>query len=127
MVYRVPTDVAYLFCVAAPKTNGHASGGTLSELAEAPRSSAEWVEALVQQMAGAKDVDDARERASQVLQAFEQAVLQAARSQVGTSVHLKLISNTPDIAKCGTYSHQLCCLCLCSPRSVAALHVNGFA
>ena len=46
-----------------------------------PKSSAEWVELLVQQMAGAKDLDDARSRATQILQAFEQAVLQQA-SQV---------------------------------------------
>lgn len=41
------------------------------------------MELLVQQMAGAKDLHDARSRASQVLQAFEQAVLQQA-SQVCT-------------------------------------------
>ena len=35
----------------------------------------------MQQMAGAKDLDDARSRATQLLQAFEQAVLQQA-SQV---------------------------------------------
>lgn len=52
-----------------------------------PKSSQEWVELLVQQMAGAKDLDDARSRASQMLQAFEQAVLQQA-SQVRTSLQL---------------------------------------
>lgn len=58
------------------------------EEAEGPRTPADWVEALVQQMAGAKDVEDARGRASQVLQAFEQAVLQqAARSQVTLHPH----------------------------------------
>ena len=46
-----------------------------------PKGSAEWVELLVQQMAGAKDLNDARSRATQMLQAFEQAVLQQA-SQV---------------------------------------------
>ena len=46
-----------------------------------PKSSAEWVELLVQQMAGAKDLNDARSRATQMLQAFEQAVLHQA-SQV---------------------------------------------
>ena len=39
----------------------------------------------MQQMAGAKDLDDARGRASQILQAFEQAVLQQA-FQVRTPV-----------------------------------------
>jgi len=46
------------------------------------------VELLVQQMAGAKDLDDARRRASQILQAFEQAVLEQA-SQVCNSVTLR--------------------------------------
>ena len=51
-----------------------------------PKSSAEWVEALVQQMAGASDIQDARARAAQVLQAFEQALLEGAGSQVGACV-----------------------------------------
>lgn len=70
-------------CAGAANGDSHASVSPAPEQAEGPRTPADWVEALVQQMAGAKDVADARERASQVLQAFEQAVLkQAARSQV---------------------------------------------
>ena len=38
----------------------------------------EWIEDLVQQMAGARDMADARQRAASVLQSFEQAVLQTA-------------------------------------------------
>lgn len=40
-----------------------------------PKSSEEWVEALVQTMSQAKDIPDARNRAAQALQAFEQATL----------------------------------------------------
>ena len=58
-------------------------GAAEANLALEPKSSQEWVELLVQQMAGAKDLDDARGRASQILQAFEQAVLRQA-SQVST-------------------------------------------
>ena len=57
----------------------------------------------MQQMAGAKDVDDARERASHVLQAFEQAVLrQAARSQPDMAAlrnHLNELSRDNHILK----------------------------
>lgn len=46
-----------------------------------PSTSQEWVEALVEQMAGAADLAQARERAASVLRAFEQAVLgQAVRA-----------------------------------------------
>ena len=86
MIYllsTVPTYLTELVCAATANADSHASVSLAPEEAEGPRTPADWVEALVQQMAGAKDVDDARERASQVLQAFEQAVLrQAARSQV---------------------------------------------
>ena len=71
----------------AAEANGHAhvdsDGAAEANLALEPKSSQEWVELLVQQMAGAKDLDDARGRASQILQAFEQAVLRQA-SQVST-------------------------------------------
>ena len=70
-----------------PEANGHAhensSGAAEVKGDLEPKSSQEWVELLVQQMAGAKDLDDARSRASQILQAFEQAVLQQA-AQVRT-------------------------------------------
>ena len=53
-----------------------------------PKSSEEWVEALVQQMAGASDIQDARARAAQVLHAFEQALREGAGGQVGAWGHL---------------------------------------
>lgn len=42
------------------------------------KSPEEWVEVLVQQMAGARDMADARQRAAGILQSFEQEVLQTA-------------------------------------------------
>ena len=80
-------DAHRAFLAGTADSNGHAHVEATAA-AEAkpgikPKSSEEWVELLVQQMAGAKDLHDARSRASQVLQAFEQAVLQQA-SQVCT-------------------------------------------
>lgn len=80
-------DAHRAFSAGTADSNGHAHVEATAA-AEAkpgikPKSSEEWVELLVQQMAGAKDLHDARSRASQVLQAFEQAVLQQA-SQVCT-------------------------------------------
>ena len=57
-----------------------------------PKSSEEWVEALVQQMAGASDIQDARARAAQVLHAFEQALLEGAGGQVGATRHCNLMA-----------------------------------
>lgn len=48
-----------------------------------PKSPEEWVETLVQQMAGARDMADARSRAANVLQTFQQAVLDTSHVQVG--------------------------------------------
>lgn len=47
--------------------------------AQQPKTSAEWVEALVQTMSQAKDLPDARARAAAALQAFEQAAVSAAQ------------------------------------------------
>lgn len=44
-----------------------------------PQTSEEWVEALVATMSQAKDLPDARVRAAQALQAFEQAAVSAAQ------------------------------------------------
>ncbi|BDA50624.1 hypothetical protein COCOBI_16-3000 [Coccomyxa sp. Obi] len=88
---------------ALPKADSHASVSPPPENAEGPQTPADWVEALVQQMAGAKDVDDARDRASRVLQAFEQAVLrQSARSQPDMTAlrnHLNELSRDNHILK----------------------------
>ena len=49
------------------------------------KSAEQWVDAIVQQMADAADLPDARRRASALLQAFEQAVLQhSGQAQVRT-------------------------------------------
>ncbi len=78
-------------CAGTAEANGHIhvdSNRAAEAQAEVkPKTPQEWVELLVQQMAGAKDLDDARSRASQILQAFEQAVLEQA-SQVCNSVTL---------------------------------------
>ena len=57
-----------------------------------PKSSEDWVEALVQQMVGASDIQDARARAAQVLHAFEQALLEGGGGQVGASA-IAIFSN----------------------------------
>lgn len=56
-----------------------------------PRTPEEWIEALVQQMAGAKDMSDARQRAGTFLQSFEQTVLQTATKQVSRSYYNRRI------------------------------------
>lgn len=48
--------------------------------AEEPRSADQWIDLLVEQMSAATDVADAKTRASGVLRAFEQAVLQHANA-----------------------------------------------
>ena len=52
-----------------------------------PKSPEEWVETLVQQMAGARDMADARSRAANVLQTFQQAVLDTSHIQVGSTTN----------------------------------------
>ncbi len=47
------------------------------------RTAEEWIDLLVQQMSAASDVADAKHRASQVLRAFEQAVMQHSDQQTG--------------------------------------------
>ena len=49
-----------------------------SDREDAPQKApAEWVEGLVQQMSGARDLGDARARAANELRSFERAVMQA--------------------------------------------------
>lgn len=94
-IYRKPSRIMLLLkltgCAGTAEANGHIhvdSNRAAEAQAEVkPKTPQEWVELLVQQMAGAKDLDDARSRASQILQAFEQAVLEQA-SQVCDSVTL---------------------------------------
>ncbi|EFN57660.1 hypothetical protein CHLNCDRAFT_142806 [Chlorella variabilis] len=60
----------------APSSNG---GGTATTAV--PKSAEEWVDFVVHEMAAAKDMADARARASKVLQAFEQAAVQHSKHQ----------------------------------------------
>lgn len=52
--------------------------------AAGPQTADEWVDALVQEMASARDFGDARSRAGKLLQAFEQFVNARSRNTVGT-------------------------------------------
>ena len=65
------------------------------------KSPEEWVETLVQQMASARDMADARSRAASVLQTFQQAVLHTSAPQASYFPCHALASFTP------------CRLCLC--------------
>ena len=70
-----------------PVVGASAPGSTSLPSAEVaagpkPKSPEEWVETLVQQMAGARDMADARSRAASVLQTFQQAVLDTSHVQV---------------------------------------------
>ena len=61
-----------------PLANGHAPAADASALADGQRrSAAEWVDTLVAEMSSAQSVEEARQRAARLLQAFEQAVLAA--------------------------------------------------
>lgn len=50
-----------------------------------PQTAEQWVDALVQEMAAAKDFADARTRAGKTLQAFEQFVTSRNKEQVSAS------------------------------------------
>lgn len=50
-----------------------------------PQTADQWVDALVQEMATAKDVPDARNRAGKLLQAFEQFVTARSKAEVRPS------------------------------------------
>ena len=56
---------------------------TATPAAAATRTADEWIEILVQEMSAAADVADAKQRASTVLRAFEQAVMQHTEQQTG--------------------------------------------
>jgi hypothetical protein len=62
---------------------GAAAEGPAGPAAAPQKSADEWVDIVVQEMSAAKDMADARARASKVLQAFEQAaVAHSAQAQV---------------------------------------------
>lgn len=53
-----------------------------SSLSVQDRSASEWVDLVVQQMAEASSVEDAKQRAASILQAFEQAAVRHSEKQV---------------------------------------------
>ncbi len=57
----------------------HVAAEPIEEKRSTPQTPEEWVENLVDQMSQAKTMDEARQRAAQVLQAFERAVLEHAQ------------------------------------------------
>eukprot|EP00884_Botryococcus_braunii_P021765 jgi/Botrbrau1/8272/Bobra.0251s0001.1 len=63
------------------------AAGHREEKPSTPHTPEEWVETLVDQMSQAKTMDEARQRAAQVLQAFERAVLD--HGQVGDIADLR--------------------------------------
>ncbi|KAL0037844.1 hypothetical protein WJX79_001616 [Trebouxia sp. C0005] len=63
---------------AGPSATSNAQAAPPVAKAKSPE---EWVEALVQQMASARDMADARSRAASILQTFQQAVLHTSGPQ----------------------------------------------
>lgn len=55
---------------------GQSDNGQEDTATAQQKAPAEWVEGLVQQMSGARDMGDARTRAANELRSFEQAVMQ---------------------------------------------------
>jgi hypothetical protein len=72
---------------AAAKEDAKAAGGAAEPATGAAplptRTAEEWIDHLVQEMAAAADLVDAKRRASDVLRAFEQAVLTHSEAQAG--------------------------------------------
>eukprot|EP00878_Enallax_costatus_P011577 GHUV01012085.1.p1 GENE.GHUV01012085.1~~GHUV01012085.1.p1 ORF type:complete len:200 (+),score=67.03 GHUV01012085.1:587-1186(+) len=74
--HKAPSDTAR----AADDGQQHGTGANgVSAASTGPQTAEQWVDALVQEMAAAKDFADARARAGKMLQAFEQFI--AARSK----------------------------------------------
>jgi hypothetical protein len=88
-------------------TAGVADGGQQQQVPAGPQTADQWVDALVQEMAAAKDFTDARGRATKMLQAFEQFV--SARSKEVSTVALHV--------------HVLVCLSRCRPIICMALQL----
>ena len=72
--------ISYLPRFLPPGAAGPGPGSAATQASGEPgspaRTPAQWVEGLVQQMASARDVADARGRAANELRAFEQVVMQ---------------------------------------------------
>ncbi len=72
-----------LLSSAGPSVTGNAQAAPPVAKAKSPE---EWVETLVQQMASARDMADARSRAASILQTFQQAVLHTSGPQASTKL-----------------------------------------
>lgn len=68
--------------VQAQQTAAAAAAAAASQ--PVPQTAEQWVDALVQEMAAAKDMGDARSRAGKLLQAFEQFVTARSKGEVRT-------------------------------------------
>lgn len=68
-----------------PQRQEHAQHAAVAAAAAAsgPQTADQWVDALVQEMATAKDIPDARSRAGKLLQAFEQFTTTRSKAEVG--------------------------------------------
>jgi hypothetical protein len=62
-----------------------AAAAAAAAASSVPQTADQWVDALVQEMATAKDVPDARNRAGKLLQAFEQFVTARSKAEVRPS------------------------------------------
>jgi len=68
---------------AGPSVTSNAQAAPPVAKAKSPE---EWVETLVQQMASARDMADARSRAASILQTFQHAVLHTSGPQASTKL-----------------------------------------
>lgn len=71
-----------------PSTSGAARPGEST----LPTTAEEWVEVVVQQMSQAKDIADAKQRAVQILAAFEKRISQLAGNKVGGASNNALVA-----------------------------------
>lgn len=61
-----------------------AAAAAAAAVASGPQTADQWVDALVQEMASAKDMSDARSRAGKLLHAFEQFMTSRSKAEVGS-------------------------------------------
>lgn len=69
---------------AVPENPQQAHVQQAAAVPSGPQTAEQWVDALVQEMAAAKDMEGARSRAGKLLQAFEQFVTARNKAEVST-------------------------------------------
>lgn len=75
-----------------PQRQEHAQhAAAAAAAASGPQTADQWVDALVQEMATAKDIPDARSRAGKLLQAFEQFTTTRSKAEVGFACWLACV------------------------------------